>query len=1002
MIREEFSAEVRRCEELRRGGRLRESFEAYLELLERRVAGGVAGVFTYNETDLLVIERVADMAQLFGHLEAAGTLLEGMTLLCDRAGNDYYTDYTILKRIDLAFNAGDVRTAEELLGLLEPRVGDVEEIGYTPAGLKRWEHSCVWRNADSDGRKVVFALLYLCVGRRWAAQGCYRRALLMLRQGLTHAAAGAPDLATKARTHLELAVANALLESGDLPGARAALGVLDEASRPTTQPGLLTRRLELNGKLDMLQGRFGGAKENFTRVLRLCVERRLHRGALVASLNLSHIQIYLNQLPLARLSLTAVMAEALRLEDTATAARAEYLLGLAAARGRGVADGKPVAPPVAQLRGGPDARPLADEAANHVDPFDIPQAGSFLTFFEDQTMMFHHLLGGRDVRAAAVFLDKLDGLFGESDSDLIRVRLRVMRGTLDYYLGREQFGGPAVGVYGRAEGRLAEACEGLEALGLKPELWQAQRMLNWCKVRLGREGTEIRRLAERADALLSQMTSSLPAAERFFYVSDKWTFDEEVIGIKLEEISRLQREVESRPRLFSLRGRLKLMRRVHELLHHIDRYKDALCQRTIAGGGEPVPVGPLPFSLWQRLCRHPFRRATLSLLVLPDRLLMIRSGFFSLRLDVRDVERLKVRELVQRWHLAVGGGRAAGLAVTPARRELMRHLIPAALVGGGPPGDNKREIEKISSELAEALSLPTVLKALPRWIQALTIVPDDSLHGFPFAAVRYQGRYLVERFAISSAFESRERRPAAAGRGAKEALLVAVPHGAVAAELPGGRVDIPALKGAVPELENVLSWVRHKTGLRACRSGGFDTRATKESILRHLPAAALFHVACHGFSDVERADQSGLILIPREGKVEVLTLGELAGLALPDLRHATLSSCWSADSFVLPGRWIISLPETLWRAGARSVLGSLWEVKDDIAVAFMEHFYQCLARYPRDRALQETQLACLGRRLLPREPESHPVNYQAADFVNWAGFNLYGEYRALRFGRKGN
>jgi CHAT domain-containing protein len=141
-------------------------------------------------------------------------------------------------------------------------------------------------------------------------------------------------------------------------------------------------------------------------------------------------------------------------------------------------------------------------------------------------------------------------------------------------------------------------------------------------------------------------------------------------------------------------------------------------------------------------------------------------------------------------------------------------------------------------------------------------------------------------------------------------------------------------------------------------------------------------------------------LIPESGQAEVLTLRELAGLSLDRLRFVTLSSCWSADNFVLPGRWVISLPETLWRAGAHSILGSLWEVRDDIAVAFMDRFYRNLDSYPRDQALRLTQLACLEGKIFPGNKlngELSLENKMAGNPENWAGFNLYGDYRALRF-----
>jgi CHAT domain-containing protein len=165
--------------------------------------------------------------------------------------------------------------------------------------------------------------------------------------------------------------------------------------------------------------------------------------------------------------------------------------------------------------------------------------------------------------------------------------------------------------------------------------------------------------------------------------------------------------------------------------------------------------------------------------------------------------------------------------------------------------------------------------------------------------------------------------------------------------------------------------------------------AKKAAILDRLPRADLFHIACHGVFKADAPDQSGLVLIPQPDAPEILSLRELSDLNLADLRHATLSSCWSADHFILPGRWIISLPETLWRAGARSILGCLWVVSDDLTVAFMRRFYERLETCPRDEALQLTQLECLRRKLPNCEIEDQSNLYY------WAGYNLYGDHERL-------
>jgi CHAT domain-containing protein len=168
-----------------------------------------------------------------------------------------------------------------------------------------------------------------------------------------------------------------------------------------------------------------------------------------------------------------------------------------------------------------------------------------------------------------------------------------------------------------------------------------------------------------------------------------------------------------------------------------------------------------------------------------------------------------------------------------------------------------------------------------------------------------------------------------------------------------------------------------------------DNSANKADVLRGLSEATFLHIACHGTFEHNRPDQSGLVLISNYEQKEILSLRELSNLDLTGLHHVTLSSCWSAEHFILPGRWIISVPETLWRSGTQSILGCLWEVYDKVAVSFMTRFYSYLNQYPRDEALRRTQLDCIEGLL------SDCGNINTSNPIFWAGFNLYGDYSNL-------
>jgi CHAT domain-containing protein len=290
----------------------------------------------------------------------------------------------------------------------------------------------------------------------------------------------------------------------------------------------------------------------------------------------------------------------------------------------------------------------------------------------------------------------------------------------------------------------------------------------------------------------------------------------------------------------------------------------------------------------------------------------------------------------------------------------------------------------VLDRLVRALGLHGVLGGLSRRVCALTVVPDDALHGFPFAAVRRSDRYLVQDYALTLAFSPLAGRRGGAAPVVGSALLAGV------ADAPAG---VDRLEQVPRELDAVGAWAAGH-GVRIERMDEQAGRpARREALLGSIPTAALVHVACHGIFEPNRPDRSGLVLFPEPGVTETLTLRDLSTRQLGAVSHVTLSSCWSADSYVLPGRWIISLPETLCRAGAGSVLGSLWPVAENFARAFQPAFYRALDTLPRDRAVQRAQVAAIEATLIEGEAWT-------ADPVFWSGLTLYGDPSRLPFPRR--
>jgi CHAT domain-containing protein len=350
----------------------------------------------------------------------------------------------------------------------------------------------------------------------------------------------------------------------------------------------------------------------------------------------------------------------------------------------------------------------------------------------------------------------------------------------------------------------------------------------------------------------------------------------------------------------------------------------------------------------------------------------------SLDFGLTAVTRVHLRQLIRRWH---------ALVVLRIGRASDRNLVAPQAAGVRNPSQNNEKIakqcEQVAEELAKILKLPRLMKGLPKRVKALSFLPDDVLHGLPFAALRCDGRYLIEKFAVGT-FVEREEESSPNNPDDKHALLVHVVRG-------NSREGLSELPGTQRETKALGKLLAQK-GVQVETLG--DDQATKRAVLSNLPNCSLFHIACHGTFVRNRADLSGLILLPADNKRELLSFVDLSKLDLTGVQHATLSSCWSADNFILPGRWIISLPEALNRAGVGSVLASFWKVNDDFAVSFMTRFFKYLDKHPRDQALRRVQLDCLNGALVDAGP-----GIVTSDPFYWANYTLHGEHKKLRLRR---
>jgi CHAT domain-containing protein len=287
------------------------------------------------------------------------------------------------------------------------------------------------------------------------------------------------------------------------------------------------------------------------------------------------------------------------------------------------------------------------------------------------------------------------------------------------------------------------------------------------------------------------------------------------------------------------------------------------------------------------------------------------------------------------------------------------------------PDDNelRRRVEFLDSlielrdgsELDGAVALHKELLAgalatLPATVTRLVIVPDGPLHSLPFGALRASrgAPPLASRYALSVApsaalwlrWRTGPRSPPEGSMAlvladptreeATQAQTVDVPVSREAAVWVNG-LNLPALPFARQEaasISRVLGSSRVLVGPDATE------RFLKTTDLR--PYRAL-HLAAHAVVDPARPERSAVVLAPGAPEEDgLLQLHEVVDLDLAG-KLVVLSACRSSSGAILPGEGPLSLARAFFQAGARTVVGSLWAVRDQDASRVMDGFYRALA-----------------------------------------------------------
>ncbi|HYC60675.1 MAG TPA: CHAT domain-containing protein [Thermoanaerobaculia bacterium] len=276
------------------------------------------------------------------------------------------------------------------------------------------------------------------------------------------------------------------------------------------------------------------------------------------------------------------------------------------------------------------------------------------------------------------------------------------------------------------------------------------------------------------------------------------------------------------------------------------------------------------------------------------------------------------------------------------------------------------------------------LAVVARWHKTtseanIVIVPDRSMHGLPFVALRHGNRYLIEDHAVSVSGSatlyafSRVRGEQLEMFADQSVLLFADPT-----VDPRLDLKLEPLINARTEVARIREVYSSVARVEPPRTGG---DATVPEFLRRAADSSIIHLAVHGFPNPDVPSRSFLLLAPAGSDTGAIDAERLSNvLHLTRARLAVLSACSTAGGTAVGPEGLSPLVRPLIVAGVPGVVGTLWKVSDSYAT---EDLLVRFHRYYRDGrdaddALRQAQLDMLGR---PEEARRAPWGWSAFQVI---------------------
>jgi len=206
-------------------------------------------------------------------------------------------------------------------------------------------------------------------------------------------------------------------------------------------------------------------------------------------------------------------------------------------------------------------------------------------------------------------------------------------------------------------------------------------------------------------------------------------------------------------------------------------------------------------------------------------------------------------------------------------------------------------------------------------------IPDDCLSYFPFAAMNYRGKSLIEGFSIFH-----------------------LPTAALLEEVVTEKAysGLRILAFGNPDLEDETLDLHHAVEeLKRIRKQGdtvlLNEQASETKAGEMMANYDILHFAVRGQFNPDAPLLSGLLLTPGADQNGVLSVLDIFRLRFPG-RAVVLSGCDTLPEKDPEGKSFSALQRAFLHAGSRSVVSTLWIVDDRAAAYLLELFYRQLER----------------------------------------------------------